>query len=232
MLRTEGMLSPNFPAPTNPYIFLILTEVSGPIIAEINGIVKDGEVSKGYAQAIPLHLSFNPELGARKRHELLPSRPGRMRPIRIVAQENPATDSEGYLWAADKYFSGGNTVNRLRPILNSPEPLYEGERYGNFSYRIPLAPGKYRLTLHFAETWFGTPEAGWPALDSRIFNVFANGVSLLRNYQIIHDTGQPNLSIAKAFDGLEPNAQGMLVIDFVPVKNYAEVNAIEVQETE
>jgi len=32
----------------------------------------------------------------------------------------------------------------------------------------------------------------------------------------------------KTFHGLTPNAQGMLVLNFVPVENYAEVNAIEV----
>jgi Malectin domain len=116
-------------------------------------------------------------------------------------------------------------------VDNSKEALYQGERYGNFSYRIPLAPGKYRLTLHFAETWFGvnSPE---PALGSRIFNVFANGVALLRDFQVARDAGGPNRSLEKVFQNLEPNAQGMLVLDFVPIRNYAEVNAIEVVQTE
>jgi hypothetical protein len=32
----------------------------------------------------------------------------------------------------------------------------------------------------------------------------------------------------KEFQNLEPNAQGMIVLEFIPVHNYAEVNAIEV----
>jgi hypothetical protein len=36
----------------------------------------------------------------------------------------------------------------------------------------------------------------------------------------------------KVFRDLEPNAQGTLLLEFVPVKNYAEVNAIEIVETD
>jgi hypothetical protein len=36
----------------------------------------------------------------------------------------------------------------------------------------------------------------------------------------------------KDFENLEPNAQGMIVLEFIPVHNYAEVNAIEVVQME
>ncbi len=181
-----------------------------------------------------LHLQFVPSTGAGLLNalELLPSPAGRIRPVRIVAQDSPVTDAEGRLWMADMYFTGGHQVFRRSILENYCDIFYQGERFGNFSYRIPLAPGKYRLTLHFAETWFGSPESHQPALGQRIFNVFVNGVTLLRNYQIASDAGGPNRGIAKTFEGMEPNAQGVLLIEFVPVKNYAEVNAIEVVETE
>jgi hypothetical protein len=163
--------------------------------------------------------------------ELLPSPPGRIHPVRIVAQNSPVTDSDGRFWAADEYFLGGALVFRRKQVANPvKEDLYQGERFGNFSYHIPLAPGKYRLTLHFAETWFGMPESNEPALNSRVFNVFANGTALLRDFQIAKDAGGPNRSLVKVFENLEPNAQGILRLEFVPVKNYAEVNAIEVVE--
>ena len=41
-----------------------------------------------------------------------------------------------------------------------------------------------------------------------------------------------NREVVKVFDGLQPNAQGALWLEFVPVENYAEVNAIEVEQTE
>ena len=121
---------------------------------------------------------------------------------------------------------------RHQSVLNPPDKaLYEGERYGNFSYRIPLAPGKYRLTLHFAETYFGTAESRYQSVSNRCFDVYANGLSVLRNYEVARDAGGPERSIAKVFENVEPNAQGILQLNFVPVRNYAEVNAIEVVET-
>jgi hypothetical protein len=165
--------------------------------------------------------------------EIVPSAPGRIRPIRIVTQESPITDADGRVWSADEYFCGGTLVLRQNSIFAPGQSaLYEGERYGNFSYRIPLAPGTYRLNLHFAETWFGTPESGLPASGSRLFNVFANRVALLRNFEISKEAGGVKRSVDKVFEGLEPNAQGILLLEFVPLKNYAEVNAIEVVETQ
>jgi hypothetical protein len=179
-----------------------------------------------------LHLVFEPDNGAAILNglELIPSTPGRIHPIRIVAQGNSVMDSEGRLWAADRYYSGGRTVVRPNVISNSHEALFQGERYGNFSYRIPLAPGKYRLTLYFAETWFGV-ESPNSAVGRRLFNVFANGRPLLRNFQVAIDAGGPNRGVQKVFENLEPDAHGLLVLDFIPILNYAEINALEVVET-
>jgi hypothetical protein len=180
-----------------------------------------------------LHLSFDRLTGDAILNaiELLPSPPGRVHPVRIVAQNSPVMDSDGRLWAADEYSLGGTLVFRRNQVANPvEEDLYQGEHFGNFSYHIPLAPGKYRLTLHFAETWFGMPESRQPALNSRVFNVFANGIALLRDFQIAKDAGGPNRSLVKVFENLEPNAQGILRLEFIPVRNYAEVNAIEVVE--
>jgi hypothetical protein len=74
------------------------------------------------------------------------------------------------------------------------------------------------------------PESRQPALNSRVFNVFANGTALLRDFQIAKEAGGPNRSLVKVFENLEPNAQGILRLEFIPVRNYAEVNAIEVVE--
>lgn len=181
-----------------------------------------------------LHLNFDPVVGPAILNgiEILQSSPGRIHPVRIVAQPIPVTDSDGRLWAADEYVSGGTLVWRHQSVLNPPDKaLYEGERYGNFSYRIPLAPGKYRLTLHFAETYFGTAESRYQSVSNRCFDVYANGLSVLRNYEVARDAGGPERSIAKVFENVEPNAQGILQLNFVPVRNYAEVNAIEVVET-
>lgn len=181
-----------------------------------------------------LHLTFNSVSASAMLSgiEILPSQPGRIHPIRIVTQSNPVTDSDGRVWAADEYFCGGATVSRDNVLLNPEErSLYQGERYGNFSYRIPLAPGKYRLTLYFAEQWFGTEAAGMASPDHRAFDIFANRDTLLKNFTPAAETGGANRSVEKSFDNITPNAQGMLLLEFVPVRNYAEINAIELVET-
>lgn len=180
-----------------------------------------------------LHIAFTPSDGGLAAFvnalAVLPSAPGLIRPIRIVAQDQPVTDCEGHFWAADEYFSGGTLVLRRNEVFQPQDKaLYRGERYGHFVYRIPLAPGKYRLTLRFAETWFGA--SGRPFLGSRVFNVFANGVALLRDFEIAQ-RASPNQGITMVFDDVQPDAQGVLALEFVPVKNYAEVNAIELVET-
>jgi hypothetical protein len=188
-----------------------------------------------------LHLEFSPvdEDAILNALEILPGQPHRIRPIRIVARPDSVTDADGQTWMADRDYLGGFTVLRRDSVTNAKErSLYESERYGNFSYRIALAPGKYRLTLYFAETWFGRPEAlvnaglppTTPPFGLRIFNVFANGTALLRHFDIAKTTGGANRGIAKVFAPIEPNAQGLLVLEFVPERNYACVNAIQVEE--
>jgi hypothetical protein len=171
-----------------------------------------------------LHLNFDPRgptAAMLNALEILPSEPGRIHPVRMVMQSNPVTD---------EYFLGGSQVLRDNVLLNPKErSLYQGERYGNFSYRIPLAPGKYRLTLHFAEQWFGTAAmAETNSLDYRAFNVFANRVALLKDFRVGREAHGANRSLEKSFDNLQPDAQGILLLEFVPLRNYAEVNAIEV----
>jgi hypothetical protein len=183
-----------------------------------------------------LHLAFQ-EVGDAKPFlsalELLPAAAGHVRPIRIVAQKSNVADTEGRVWQADQYAVGGTQVDRA--FVTGPERiLFRGERYGNFTYRIPVAPGKYRLRLYFAETYFGTklPFAENNRGDPRIFNVFANGLVLVRDFDLAKEAGGPNKPLVKEFENLEPNAQGLIVLEFIPVHNYAEVNAIEILEME
>jgi hypothetical protein len=164
--------------------------------------------------------------------EILQSRPGFIHPVRIVTQERPVTDVDGKNWSSDSFYFGGTLAFHNQAVLSSrDETLYRGERYGNFAYHVPLAPGKYRVTLHFAETWFGTPQSNEPGAGSRRFDVYANGAALLQDFDIAKEAGV-NHEIAKVFENLQPNAQGALWLEFVPVENYAMVNAIEVEETE
>jgi hypothetical protein len=61
----------------------------------------------------------------------------------------------------------------------------------------------------------------------RIFNVFCNGEAILENFDLPREARQMDVVIRK-FTGLEPNAQGKILLSFVPVEGYASVTGIEV----
>jgi hypothetical protein len=112
-------------------------------------------------------------------------------------------------------------------------PLYASERSGNFQYFIPVAEGRYAVTLRFAESNFGVIDFGGSKLTpggigSRRFEIYCNGTALAKDLDIFKEAGGPNVALEKTFHGLKPNAQGKLVFSFVPIKDYASVRSIEV----
>jgi hypothetical protein len=162
--------------------------------------------------------------------EILPAPDGKMLPTRIVARASAVMDAAGQEWGADRFWLGGQPIQRHETI-EGPEQssIFQGERYGNFSYAVPVANGStYTITLRFAETWVGEGRPGGKEPGARIFDVYCNGRALLRNFDVLKEAGGPMRQIKKIFRGLEPNAQGKLNLQFVPVRNYAMINAIEV----
>jgi hypothetical protein len=161
--------------------------------------------------------------------EVVPGIPGKMRPVRIVARPRSYTDQKGVAWGADRYFTNGFAVPRSDPVTNTADPeMFKSERFGNFKYSIPATDGRYKVTLRFAETWFGAGRPGGGGDGSRTFDVYCNGLALLRNFDVFHAAGGPQRAVEKTFRRITPNAQGKIELSFVPVTNYACVNAIEV----
>jgi hypothetical protein len=186
-----------------------------------------------------LHLSFESvrEPAVLSGIELLQVSPGKVRPIRIRAGW-PASwaDSGGRRWQADAYFTEGNAlVRRTNPARESdgPEgdlPLYSSERWGHFSYTVPVAEGKYRVILKFCEGHYGPRNTGVGGIGSRVFDVYCNGAALLRNFDIVKEAGGEGRPLDRTFSGIRPTAQGKIVLTFVPVKGMACVNGIEIAE--
>jgi hypothetical protein len=161
--------------------------------------------------------------------EIMPGIPGRMRPVRIIARGRNYTDQRGQVWGADRYFSHGSAVPRAEPVSNTADSeMFQAERFGNFMYTIPVPEGRYSVNLRFAETWFGPGEPGAGGPGTRIFDVYCNGIALLRHFDIFRAAGGAQRAIEKSFHGITPNAQGKIELSFVPVVNYACINAIEV----
>ncbi len=183
-----------------------------------------------------LHLGFSSVHGGRAMVcgiEVLPGVRGRIRPVRIVTRDTAYYSNDSRWWSPDSYFKGGQVATRVDSVTGTDDPeLYESERWGRFSYAIPAPPGRYKLTLHFVERRFGPGNrdkyVGPPQADgARVFNVFCNGRPMLRDFDILKEAGE-NRPLARTITGLEPNAQGKLLLEFIPVKDYATVSAIEV----
>lgn len=163
--------------------------------------------------------------------ELVPEPGGRMNPVRIVMQANSYVDHTGSVWSADQYAIGGVLdTHQKAPVDTSDPHLFDGERFGHFTYQIPVAPGRYTVTLHFTEGFFGTVQAPPVNGPGRLFDVYSNGEALLHKFDILGKAGGPNKPVRETFKGMEPNAAGLIVLSFVPVKNYACISAIEVTD--
>jgi hypothetical protein len=212
------------------------------VVADAAGVnTADERVFRNVAPAPDgfLHLSFTQGRGTPilSGIELLPVSPGKVRPIRVRAGW-PASwrDAEGQRWNADSYFLGGNalvrTTNPAQESGSSPADgaLYNSERWGHFSYAVPVADGRYRVTLRFCEGHYGNRNTGVGGAGSRLFDVYCNGVALLKNFDILKQAGGEGRPLDRTFPGIQPTAQGKIVLTFVPVVSMACVNGIEIVE--
>ncbi len=162
--------------------------------------------------------------------ELRPGLPGKLTPIRLIAQPPGYTDSKGQVWVSDRLAVGGQVVTRNAEVTGADDPqLYAGERFGNFSYTIPVTPGSYTVILHMAERWLGPGLPGGTAgAGARLFDILCNGVFLERNFDVYDRGSEPNRAVTRTYRGIEPNHQGNILLSFVPIKNFGIVSAIEV----
>lgn len=181
-----------------------------------------------------LHLAFSSVTGRGmvSAIEILPGYRAHMRPVRIVARDVPYYSNDSQWWSSDTYFKGGQFAGSEEPSIGNDDPeLYETERWGHFSYAIPVTPGQYRLTLHFVERGaqraVSTAANDGPKGADRIFDVFCNGKLVIRQLNLMREAGE-NHALVRRISGLQPNAQGKLLLEFVPTSQYATVSAIEV----
>ena len=131
------------------------------------------------------------------------------------------TDSEGNRFEADRYYSGGKAGVSAESITGTRDPLlYQSDRYGSFSYAIPVSNGIYDVTLKFVEKAFSSK-------GKRIFNVFLEDHQVIENLDIYSAAGK-NVSLDFTFRGSV--SDGVLNLNFVPSVGDAQVSAIRVNK--
>ncbi len=139
----------------------------------------------------------------------------------------------GKRFGSDTFVKGGEQIDRHpQPGPENPDPqipavgegdqsvLYQTYREGKFAYTVPVAPGRYHVTVRFFE-----PNAR--AAGERSFDLTANGKKILTGYDIFATAGGAMKPAAAAFT-VDAGKKG-LDLDFVPVKGKAIVSAIEIQ---
>ena len=150
--------------------------------------------------------------------------------MRLIAQPQGYTDASGQVWTFDRLAFGGQVVTRTPDVTGSDDPqLYGGERYGNFSYTIPVTPGTYTVKLHMAERWFGLDKPkGGGGTGSRVFDILCNGVFLERDFDVLDKAGDANRAIVRTYHGIQPDHQDNIVLSFTPSHNFGVLDALEV----
>jgi Malectin domain/Family of unknown function (DUF6298) len=165
----------------------------------------------------------------------LPGRSSAQQPqlfsLGVIAGGGSYTDSGGNRWNADQPYSqgswgyvGGKIYKTSKSIANTNnDPLYQSERYGNFSYKFDVPNGLYNVALLFAEIYWETP-------GERIFDVFIEGSGVLDRYDICAAVGC-NTALALTFPGVQVQ-DGQLNIDFVTIKDNAKISAISITSSD
>ena len=151
----EGSRIMNIAANGKPVLsnFDVIADSGGARTADVRVFTDIAPGNDGF-----LHLSFSSAAGGRAMIsgiEILPGVRGRMRPVRIVARDVPYYSNDSHWWSPDIYFKGGQLGSSEAAAVGTDDPeLYETERWGHFSYAIPVTPGRYTLILHFVERIF------------------------------------------------------------------------------
>ncbi|WMF04484.1 malectin domain-containing carbohydrate-binding protein [Micromonospora robiginosa] len=129
------------------------------------------------------------------------------------------TTTDGTAFTADTGYTGGSTYTNAVPIAGTTDdPLFQSERYGNFSYAKTLTNATYQVTLYFAETYH--TQAG-----KRVFDVLMEGTEKITDLDIYAKAGANTAYTTQTTIAV---TDGTLNIQFVSNVENAKVNAIKV----
>jgi hypothetical protein len=138
-------------------------------------------------------------------------REGKLSLTPVVAINSGGPDylgSDGINYQGDLYFTTGQTYSTDAPIEGTDDDaLYQTERFGQFSYVIPVANGTYWVLLKFAEIY------PYIYTGARKIGVKIKGKEVLTGFDLYTQVG-----LNRAFDWLVPVpvvvTDGILKIDF------------------
>jgi len=123
--------------------------------------------------------------------------------------------------ASTGWVTGGTSYSVSSPIENTTDDqLYQTERYGDFSYKIPIAQGSYSVVLKFAEIYH-------EAAGLRTFKVNIENKEVITKLDIFLRAGQNT-----PYDVVIPVdlSDDTLNISFTTLIDNAKLSALEIRE--
>lgn len=139
--------------------------------------------------------------------------------IAINAGGSAFKASNGITYAADKYSTGGLTMKTTKGISNTADDvLYQSDRYGDFSYVIPVSNGTYEVTLKFSEFLHSSPY-------KRRFDVTLEDQKIFDNLDVYKIAGGN-----RAYDVVRTCVvrDGKLTLTFKSERDYAMISAFHI----
>lgn len=111
--------------------------------------------------------------------------------LAINAGGEAYTAENGIEYAADAHYQGG-TSGGIRACVagTHDDPIYQDERYGDFSYELPLANGHYDVVLQLNEIWAVSPIRVFK--QSLKFKITNRGTSNLIDWEVAAYLGANN----------------------------------------
>lgn len=129
------------------------------------------------------------------------------------------TTAGGLTYRADTGFTGGNSFTVGTSIAGTDsDPLYQSDRFGNFTYSVPVVDGEYEVTLLLAEIF-------WNESGKRVFDVTIEGEEVISDLDIYAVAGADT---AYDVDRTVNVTDGTLDIEFGTDVNQAKLNALRV----
>lgn len=129
------------------------------------------------------------------------------------------TAANGITYNSDKNYSNGSVFRKTVSVnLTTDDILYQSERFGNFSYDIPVSNGTYEITFRLAEIFHTSS-------GKRRFDILAEKQALVSNLDIFAVAGFNNAyNIVKTVEVID----GTLDIDFNTDLDNAKISAFHV----
>lgn len=129
---------------------------------------------------------------------------------------NYITITKGWAQTASDIYGSTRTINGT-----TDQTLYNAERWGVFSYAVPVTSGTYTVKFYFTELFHNS-------VGKRVFNVDLEGARVLSNFDILANVPK--------FTALERSfttnvTDGVMNINFLPVVDNAKITAIEITKS-